>query len=479
MTTQYDAIEYVFYLLQNEIPYNILKDMFAQRNIFIDNNFLKQLTHTKNLFHQIKLIYNNSLSVSQFLIFLRQHLMNNQVPNFNILDDKQIFMNFYSDTLSLINNILFSNEQSRESVIKNNLNLSNIHTIVYKYDYYFLGELKSTLPIGNPVNFITLLANDTLISGWHNIPLQILNYRTGKLVNTLTNQDRIIKIIYLPNKNLILVATNFGVRIWHADSFEEMHFIAVGNNMRDMLIVKSMIVTRNYGDLFLQVWDMDTREELKRLPVQDYGFVYMIKLPLEEKILVEDGYGLRTIWNMDTLTIDKILPRERSLNNSIIIGNILIYTLYREIWTTTGVSTTTLIKVFNLSTETEELSLDTRITDNTRAIALKVFPDDNNRIVVGFNNRTLQVWNLKTGLREFNLVMQQFVTPAQNINISFLLDGKIVSSTEDGTIYIWNQYTGHIFLTFKAHESDINVISMLPDGSLISGSEDGTIKIWK
>ena len=52
-------------------------------------------------------------------------------------------------------------------------------------------------------------------------------------------------------------------------------------------------------------------------------------------------------------------------------------------------------------------------------------------------------------------------------------------SLQDGTVIIWDVWTGQRNYTLSGHSGDVNACSFSPDGgSVLSGSDDKTLKIW-
>ncbi len=64
--------------------------------------------------------------------------------------------------------------------------------------------------------------------------------------------------------------------------------------------------------------------------------------------------------------------------------------------------------------------------------------------------------------------------------VCFSADGKkIISSSLDKSIKIWNAYTGDNIKTLQGHAYYVNSVCYSLDGKrIVSGSYDNTIKIW-
>ena len=61
-----------------------------------------------------------------------------------------------------------------------------------------------------------------------------------------------------------------------------------------------------------------------------------------------------------------------------------------------------------------------------------------------------------------------------------LLDGRIVSGSEDRTLRIWTKGTDGAWSSeeLKGHTRSVNCLQALPDGRIVSGSDDSSIRIW-
>ncbi len=59
-----------------------------------------------------------------------------------------------------------------------------------------------------------------------------------------------------------------------------------------------------------------------------------------------------------------------------------------------------------------------------------------------------------------------------------LLNGNIVSGSDDGTIHIWDSNTGKKLKRLEGHTNSVSSLLLLPNGNIVSGSRDGTIRMW-
>jgi WD40 repeat protein len=64
-------------------------------------------------------------------------------------------------------------------------------------------------------------------------------------------------------------------------------------------------------------------------------------------------------------------------------------------------------------------------------------------------------------------------------SVTFSPDSKLVASSSDETIKIWDMATGESKHTLMGHSGWVNSVAFSPNGKLVaSGSGDETIKIW-
>jgi WD40 repeat protein len=94
----------------------------------------------------------------------------------------------------------------------------------------------------------------------------------------------------------------------------------------------------------------------------------------------------------------------------------------------------------------------------------------------------VKVWDAMTGELQYTVKSQ----PVKQISggpfaIAFSPDGsRLVKSSEDGMLTVYEATTGQELLIFKAHTSAMWSIAFSPDGKrIVGGGSDGTIKVWE
>ena len=105
-----------------------------------------------------------------------------------------------------------------------------------------------------------------------------------------------------------------------------------------------------------------------------------------------------------------------------------------------------------------------------------IFNHDGKQLISSSEVGTIKLWDIDTG-RE----IRTFLGHTHSANsISLSSDGKqIISGSADKTVKLWDIDIGLEIKTFSAHTGSVNSVCFSPDGKfIISGSDDKTVKLW-
>ncbi|KIJ13132.1 hypothetical protein PAXINDRAFT_81653 [Paxillus involutus ATCC 200175] len=108
-------------------------------------------------------------------------------------------------------------------------------------------------------------------------------------------------------------------------------------------------------------------------------------------------------------------------------------------------------------------------------VASVCFYADENKLVSGLVDNTLQIWDRKTGAAQ---VLSGHTDTVWGVDVS--RDGKmVVSGSGDKTVRIWNGESGEMMHIWEGHEKQVQSVQFSLDSSwVVSGSEDETVRVW-
>ncbi|MDZ4793358.1 MAG: caspase family protein [Bacteroidota bacterium] len=117
----------------------------------------------------------------------------------------------------------------------------------------------------------------------------------------------------------------------------------------------------------------------------------------------------------------------------------------------------------------------TRINHSMTGPKTWAFFSPDNKNIIAWAGKTIEIWNI-----ERKQLITQFEESAYTRWASLSPDGlKIVTSTVDKAITIWDAVSGKKLNTLQGHSSIVATVSFSPDGrDIVSASYDKTIRIW-
>lgn len=117
-----------------------------------------------------------------------------------------------------------------------------------------------------------------------------------------------------------------------------------------------------------------------------------------------------------------------------------------------------------------------RVLHHGEAVRSIAISPNGNAIASGGNDKTVKIWDLKTGSLLRTLVGHHDSV----ISVSISPDGQLLASgSGDNTIKVWRWEAGELVCTLKGHTAWVTTVAFSGDGKMLaSGSADKLVKIW-
>jgi WD40 repeat protein len=108
-------------------------------------------------------------------------------------------------------------------------------------------------------------------------------------------------------------------------------------------------------------------------------------------------------------------------------------------------------------------------------VSALAFSPIGNRLVSTSDDALLKLWNAETGQE-----LRTFKGHASVVrSAAFSPDGqRLVSAADDETVKVWDVATGQEMLTFKLPRRAVSVAFSMDGQRVVSASVDGTVRVW-
>lgn len=108
---------------------------------------------------------------------------------------------------------------------------------------------------------------------------------------------------------------------------------------------------------------------------------------------------------------------------------------------------------------------------DTHITAMEII--DDNKVILATNTGEIEIYNLKDGTKNRLKGHESSISSIASLNRN-----RLVSSSGDKDLVLWDLDNGKIIRTFKGHNDWVNTIAVRCDGIAVTGSKDNTIKLW-
>ncbi|AFY92543.1 WD40 repeat domain-containing protein [Chamaesiphon minutus] len=128
-----------------------------------------------------------------------------------------------------------------------------------------------------------------------------------------------------------------------------------------------------------------------------------------------------------------------------------------------------------IRTEAQKWKLINTLSGHSGTIHSIAISPDGQMLVSSSDDKTIKVWNLKTG--ELLNSIEGLSTEFNSIAIS--PDGQMIVSSNGKTITLWSLKTGELLNAIQGHSGELDSFAISPDGQMIaSSSTDNTMDLW-
>jgi WD40 repeat protein len=364
------------------------------------------------------------------------------------------------------------------------------------------------------VNTLVITPDDSkFISGSSDSTIKIWDLATGKELRTLTGHSKGVNTLAITpdGSKLVSGSCDSTIKIWDLTK-EKLSFFPTNHNsdVSKLLVMSNnrRLVSASY-DSTIKVWDFLKGQEIETLTghgkeiknaVVSSDDLLAISSSEDQTIKVWDivkGKELFTFSN-DTV-VEKVI-----YNNQVILGgfagNIIIFDLIKNKPFTLlngfchyfkhSKIVITRDRKYSLFQDTEGLKMWSlvrgkelgKVATNWGTITMLTISSDNSRIIIGYNNGTLQIsqfclrWRLHFKADQQKASIIKYAHKDSITSIAITPDNcYIISGSLDKLIKVWHLDTGECLYTF-INDTPITAIVISPDGKkVIAGDEAGRL----
>lgn len=225
------------------------------------------------------------------------------------------------------------------------------------------------------------------------------------------------------------------------------------------------------ADSTIKMWHLGAKELIDIMHKHN-GMVRCVAFMPDGSIFATSGDDRKIyFWDIINREVKMTLSLDDTVAHSFIFsqnGKTLVTGSYRK------------IKVWRIAAKKEISCLDVKLQHcligHSHIISSLALSKDAKILVSASRDKTIKIWNLKTG--ELLNTLKGHKDGVYAVALS--KDEQIIASgSADKTIKLWHLETGELLNTFTGHHDTVTALAFANKGNtLVSGSLDKTIKIW-
>ena len=225
----------------------------------------------------------------------------------------------------------------------------------------------------------------------------------------------------------------------------------------------------------IKLWDMETGREIRCFSGYTSSNVLSVAFSLDgRQVHSIFGDGNIILWDVVTGQQIKTFLVHTGAITSISISPDGKQVFFNSWGMTYGLlDITTGHGIWEFSGRSKWMTNDLMLIESVSSVS---FSPDGKQVLSSFGDGTIVIWDVFTGQE-----IRTFCGNTNNINsIAYNPDKKhVVSASSDNTIKLWDITTGQEIRTFSGHTGLVYSVCFSPDGKyVLSGSSDKIIKLW-
>ena len=280
---------------------------------------------------------------------------------------------------------------------------------------------------------------------------------------------------FSPDGTRLVVGTDVGVWVYDVPSGEETALFTGDTGQVNALAFSQdgkTFASGGFVNPVIQIWDVETKSKRSTVPLTRDPYSLHALTFYGETLISTDGHGEVTYWHPDT---GQKLAESRLDNQHDIV------TFSQDGRTLATGGQNGKIYLWDTMTSSQQGTLDGhRGIRNSRIRAL-AFSPDGKILVSGSEDKTVRLWDTQNHTKLGTLRGHTGWVTA----VAFSEDGNTVASGDASKIIkLWDLDTQQERATLIGHKNTINALAFAPIGTpiygmcLASSSNDGTIRLW-
>ena len=118
--------------------------------------------------------------------------------------------------------------------------------------------------------------------------------------------------------------------------------------------------------------------------------------------------------------------------------------------------------------------LPSKTIENSSPVFSIAITPDGQTLATGHNDKTIKLWNVKTGESKRNLTGLSHTVS----HLTISPDGQTLAAASDSNITLWNISTGEVKTTLTGNSTNLVSLIFSPDNRTLASAGDNTVKLW-